>query len=84
MKLDEKNLMKKKNKRVASGCKGSFSHYKNQKYLQLWLFPRFPIIPEKCIIYKSLKHHKKAKNNLSLLPLQNKNVSSKFILWGTG
>ena len=50
-------------KRVAWGCKGSFCQCKNQKYLQRLLFPRFPVILEKCIIYRSLKHPKKAKNS---------------------
>ena len=41
---------RKKIKRVAGGCKGNFCQCKNQKYLQLWLLPRFPIRLEQCII----------------------------------
>ena len=48
-------------KRLASGCKGSFCQCKNQKYLQIWLIPRFPIIPQKCIIYRSLINQKRLK-----------------------
>ena len=52
---------RKKFKRVASGCKWSFCQCKNQKYLQIWLLPRFPIMSEKCIIYRPLKHQKSLK-----------------------
>ena len=52
---------RKKLKRVAIGCKGSFCQCNNQKYLQIWLLPRFPITSEKCIIYRPLKHRKRVK-----------------------
>ena len=48
-------------RRAASGCKGGLYQCKNQKYLQIWLLSRFPIIPEKCIIYRQLKHQKRLK-----------------------
>ena len=70
---------RKKFKRVASGCKGSFCQCKNQKYLQIWLLPRFPIIPEKCIIYRPLKHQKKlkiVKGYLHYKTITSQNVSS--------
>ena len=44
--------------RVGSGCKWSLCQSKNQKYLQIWLLPRFPIMSEKWIIYRLLKHQK--------------------------
>ena len=51
----------KKIKGKASDCKGSYCQYKNQKYLQILLLSRFPIMSEKCIIYRSLKHQKRLK-----------------------
>ena len=42
----------------ANGCTGSFCQCKNQKYLQIWLFPKFPIMLEKHIIYRPFKYQK--------------------------
>ena len=49
---------RKKFKRAASGCKSRFCQSKNQKYLQILLLPKFPIMSEKCISYRTLKHQK--------------------------
>ena len=70
---------RRKIKRVASGCKGSFCQCKNQKYLQIWLLPKFPIVPEKCIIYRPLKHQKKAKNSYSKDYLHYKTITSQNV-----
>ena len=55
---EEKNFT-----RVAKDCKWSSCQCKNEKCLQIWLFPRFSIMSEKYIIYRPLKHPKKTKNN---------------------
>ena len=52
---------RKKFKRAASGCKSRFCQSKNQKYLQILLLPKFPIMSEKCITYRTLKHQKSIK-----------------------
>ena len=58
---------RKKFKRVANGCKSNFCHCKNQKNLQISLLPSFPIMSEKYIIYRSLKHRKNLKTLTSPL-----------------
>ena len=58
----------KKFKRLVWGYKGSFCQRKNENYLQRWPFPRFPTIPEKCIIYRSLKYQKRLKIVKGYLP----------------
>ena len=47
-------------------CKGIFCRCKNQKYLQIWLLSRFPIVSEKCKIYRPLKHQERLKNSFVL------------------
>ena len=61
------NLQTRRKKlRTSNGCKESFCQSKNQKYFQIWFFPRFSIMSEKCIIYRPLKHHKRLKNSSKL------------------
>ena len=48
-------------KRVGSGCKWSFCQCKKQQELQIWLLPRFPVMSEKCTIYRWLEHQKMLK-----------------------
>ena len=61
------NLQTRRKKlRTSNGCKESFCQSKYQKYFQIWFFPRFSIMSEKCIIYRPMKHHKRLKNSLKL------------------
>ena len=53
---------RKKIKRVANDCKGSFCQCKNQKYLQIWLLPKFPIMFKKHNL-QTIETPKKLKNS---------------------